>query len=161
MTKKGIYKGKIMKFNDKQKAFQFLLYVLAILGVAAIIYNGILSKSAATAFAQTDPFLSQRLNQIESRFSSLESRLNRLEQQSRLPTITQPATRNNDTEINLLRSETATLSLRLAEAECALARLDERTLTNAARQARRKSSAAPNDRCRLNADAPVQLSARP
>ena len=47
---------------------------------------------------------------------------------------------------------------RLAQHECALAKLDERTLSAAMRAARRKSGPDANDPCRLNSDTPVQLS---
>lgn len=66
-------------------------------------------------------------------------------------------TGNDDGEIRFLRFEVKTLRFRLSEAECGLSRLDERTLTGAARQVRRRSSADEIDRCRLNSGVPIQL----
>jgi predicted nucleic acid-binding Zn-ribbon protein len=154
-----------MKSNNRREILHLLLYVFAIFGFATVIYNGLLpvlsDKIVTTAFAQQDPFLNQRINQIEQRFYTIETRINRIEQDSKLSTITKGITGNNDAEIRALNSQVDALQLRLAEAECGLARLDERTLTTAARQARRKARGVETDRCRLNADVPLQLSARP
>jgi hypothetical protein len=82
-----------------------------------------------------------------------------LEQQSSLSgVIAGRAAR--DPEVSLLRSEVEALGRRLAEAECGLAGVDERTLSAAAKQAREKSATSAGDPCRLNVDAPVRL-ARP
>jgi hypothetical protein len=66
-----------------------------------------------------------------------------------------------DPEIGLLRGEVETLQRRLVEVECGLARLDERTLTPAAREARKRAGTSVTDPCRLSADAPLRLSTRP
>ena len=153
-----------MKSNIKHKA-QFILYVFALIGVVAVGYIGISAVSSkwlsTTAYAQQDPFLSQRLNRIEQRFTTIESRLIQLEQQSRYSATTSDSSSSRETEIRLLRSQIDTLQLRIAEAECGLIRLDERTLSNTARQGQRKSGTSKSDICRLTPNVPLQLSARP
>lgn len=156
-----------MKSNNqnKQNKARFALYILAIFGAAAVSYAGISAIAGGwlttTAYAQQDPFLSQRLNSIEQRFTTLESRLSQIEQQSRYtaPVLESPGSR--ETEIRLLRSEIDALQLRVAETECGLIRLDERTLGNAARQEQRKIGAGKTDICRQTPNAAIQLSARP
>lgn len=99
--------------------------------------------------------LEQRINQLEQRFYSVESSLRNLEQQSRLGG---GASRGPSAdELARLYSQLQTLQLRLEEHECALAKLDERTLTAAMREARRKSGASAGDRCRVNPETPLRL----
>ena len=155
-----------MNANTLQKKLRLLWYVFAVIGIASVIYSGIASfagsRAAPAVLAQTDPFLDRRINQIEQRFYTIESRINRLEQQSALPGVTPRLPGNNDIETRLLRSQVETLQLRVAELECAALRLDERTLTEAVRRARRESTAAAaTDRCRLGVNEPLKLSARP
>ena len=105
--------------------------------------------------------LERRISVVEQRLNSVELSINRLEQQSRLATAAPPAaTGLRDTELELLRSEVELLQRRLAEDECGLIRIDERTLTQSAREARRKGAEGREDPCRRNADAPLRLSSR-
>jgi hypothetical protein len=67
----------------------------------------------------------------------------------------------SETEIRLLRAQIETLQLRVAEAECGLLRLDERTLSNPVRRALKKSGIGKNDICRQTPNTPLELSARP
>jgi hypothetical protein len=119
-----------------------------------------------TAHAQSS-MLDQRINQIEQRFYYLETRLNNLESNSRysstLPgssTVSQVQIGQMRTELDTLRTQVDSLRGRLGELECATLKLDERTLTPAARQ-RRRSAQAASEPCRANPDGPVTLSARP
>jgi hypothetical protein len=127
-----------------------------------LLYNGlsgILGTSAATAVhAQTDPFLSRRVDMLEQRLYSVESKVNQIGFQTR-PTVVPslPSTTQND--IDLLRTTVDGLRLRLGEVECGLLRLDERTLTAAQRRSNRAGSS--SDRCRENYGTPIMLSARP
>ena len=100
--------------------------------------------------------LETRMNQLEQRLYSMDSNLRNLEQQVRLAGSTSRSTGSED--VTRLRLEVQALQDRLAQHECALAKLDERTLSAAMRAARRKSGPAANDPCRLNSDTPVQLS---
>jgi chromosome segregation ATPase len=110
--------------------------------------------------AQDAVYLDRRISMLETRLSSIESSLRNVQQQamaSERSTATQPA---RDPEVMLLRSEVEILNSRLRELECALVRLDERTLSPAAREARKRTAAQPADPCRVNPDTPIQLSPR-
>jgi hypothetical protein len=61
--------------------------------------------------------------------------------------------------LELLRSQIQALQVRLAEDECALAKLDERTLSAAMRNSRRPGGVR-SDPCRMNVDAPLRLPER-
>lgn len=60
-----------MNSNHKHRTFQTLLYILAIFGVSAGIYNALrmLNVLTPTVHAQQDPFLERRISQIEQRYS--------------------------------------------------------------------------------------------
>ena len=152
-----------MNLNTRCGSFLWLFAVFACAIAAA--YGGILSgrvgAAAVAAVPQDISSLERRLSLLEQRFYSMEINLNRLEQQLRLSAASgdAPAARVNETEIRLLRGEIEMLQRRLAEVECGLSSVDERTLTASSREARRGAGRA--DPCRLNAAAPVRLSARP
>jgi hypothetical protein len=113
-----------------------------------------------TEGTQDAVYLDRRISMLETRLSSIESSLRSVQQQamaSERSTATQPA---RDPEAMLLRSEVEILNSRLRELECALVRLDERTLSPAAREARKRTAAQPSDPCRVNPDMPIQLSPR-
>lgn len=139
-----------------------------IAGAVVLVYGGFAGlfgeRAVPTASAQSDQFLSRRIDQIENRFYGLESQLNRLETASR-PSITLPSSPRGTTveeqEISYLRSQLDALRTRLGEAECGLLRLDERTLSPAARTARTKSASGNPEPCRREPSSPVSLSARP
>jgi hypothetical protein len=120
------------------------------------------SASAAAPPAQDVSRLESRFSQLEQRFRSIEMSISRLEQQqqSRLSVAT-PGAPPRGEDAGLLRAEIEALRRRLAEAECGLIRIDERTLTPAARDERRKAGLGGTDPCRLNTSAPLNLSARP
>jgi hypothetical protein len=129
--------------------------------IFAYVLLGLVEMAVPGVHAQSDQFLSRRVDQIEQRFYSLESRIGRIEQQQSRPAVTPPVFTTNETELSLLRSQVESLRMRVGEAECALLKLDERTLTPAARQSRAKARAAGTDVCRQDADASIKLSARP
>jgi len=113
------------------------------------------------AFGSQDAMqLDRRISSLEQRFYTLESNINQLRQQITVsrPSPVTPNTR--DLEVERLRSEIQLLEERIREVECAAAKLDERTLSPAARAARRTSGKGA-DPCRLQPETPVQLSARP
>ena len=97
--------------------------------------------------------LDSRINQLETRLYSIEASIRTLEQQSRIAGASQRGLSQDD--LVRLRADIQTLQIRLQEDECALARLDERTLSPALR----RKSGRP-DPCRANPDAPLQLSNR-
>lgn len=140
-----------------------LLTICVIIGVAAGAY-WVKSSSASNPATDTQDVtsLERRISLLEQRFYTMETGINRLEQQvllSERQSVSQPTAR--DTEIALLRTQVEMLQRRLSEVDCGLAKLDERTLSAAAREARRKASMNSTDPCRLNADAPLRLSTRP
>lgn len=156
-----------MNFDRKSKILRLSLYGAAVSIVAGIfcgavlIFNPIATRPVS---AQIDPLLERRVSQMEQRFYSIESRISRLKQNSRFPSAAAtlpPQPGGNDIETRLLRSEVETLRLRVGEAECGLLKLDERTLTEAARRTRLKSAAGKIEPCRADPAAPLQLSARP
>jgi len=97
--------------------------------------------------------LESRINQLETRLYTIEASIRSIEQQSRIAGSSQRGLSQDD--LVRLRADIQTLQLRLVEDECALARLDERTLS----PAMRRKSARP-DPCRANPDAPLQLTDR-
>ena len=93
--------------------------------------------------------LESRMNQLEQRLYGIETSIRTLEQQSRLANV---GPRDATRDLEVLRSAVQTLHVRVMEDECALAKLDERTLAPAAK--RRSQTTNP---CRRNVDAPIQL----
>ena len=135
-----------------------VLILLALFGTGA--GTGAEDYREATASAQDAVYLDRRISMLETRLSSIESSMRSLQQQamtSERSTTTQPP---RDPEVMLLRSEVEILNSRLRELECALVRLDERTLSPSAREARRRTASQSTDPCRVNPDTPIQLSPR-
>ncbi|HEV8487743.1 MAG TPA: hypothetical protein VGV87_29645 [Blastocatellia bacterium] len=143
-----------------------VIVVCAAIGAAT---NGLTAKSSADptapSMAQDVVFLDRRINMLEQRFYSMESRMNRLEQQMSMalravpaPTPSQPT---RDPTIDLLRGESESLKVRLRELECGILRLDERTLSERAKEARRRAGAQSKDPCRAEPEVPIKLSVRP
>lgn len=146
------------------------LWSLAILLLVSLLVAAVTAYTGKSALRTVEAMpippqdvtrIESRLSQIEQRFYSIETSIRGLEQQSRLSSSTTGNVSARDPEVGLLRAEVEALRLRLAEVECGLARVDERTLTPAAKEARRKSAGRAGDACRLNADAPLRLPARP
>lgn len=138
---------------------QSLINCLTVVLAAIVLFNGIsglLGKETQSVSAQSDIFLSRRIDQIEQRFYQIESRINRIELESRTAVSTPRMTDNKDTEIALLRSQSDSLRTRVGEIECSLLRLDERTLPAAQRR-----GSTGNDPCRQDWGVPVRLSVRP
>ena len=98
--------------------------------------------------------LETRINQLEQRLYGIETSIRTLEQQSRLATTRGGGVSAQD--VALLQSQLQALQLRLADYECGLAKLDERTLSPAMRHARRQSAGRP-DPCRANVESPLRL----
>ncbi len=145
-----------MKFVSGRQGFLNGLTVV----LAAIVFyggvSGLFGERVQTVSAQSDVFLSRRIDQIEQRFYQIESRLNRIEMESRTAVSTPRLPDTRDNEIALLRSQVDSLRTRIGEAECGLLKLDERTLPAAQRR-----GAAGTDPCRQNWGTSVRLSVRP
>lgn len=140
-----------------------VVFMLCVVVAVTASANRLTSNSASgpVTGAQDTANLERRIGLLEQRFYSIETSLNRLDQQVSLSQRTTTNSSARDLEINLLRSEIAMLQRRLAEIECGLVRLDERTTTPAQREARKRAGGSDTDPCRLSADAPVRLSTRP
>ena len=130
----------------------FALVGLLILGTTLLAV-----KEHAAAPPQDAIRLESRINQLEQRLYTIETSVRTLEQQSRVGIVTSRGVSAED--LVALRAELETMGLRLADDECAIAKLDERTLAPAARAARIKSGAR-TEPCRLNADTPVRFPER-
>ena len=147
-----------MRVNGRMTR-QSWLYVLAVLSLGIGIYN-MLGGRLPSVFAQNDAFLSRRIDQVEQRFYSVESRLNRLESESSRSSILSPQTPNtNDVELQFLRTQVDGMRTRVGELECGVLRIDERTLAPGVRAAHKQSTKL--DPCRQDPSLQVQLSARP
>jgi predicted RNase H-like nuclease (RuvC/YqgF family) len=140
-----------------------ILILCVAFGVTARTYQGSGSASeSGTGTPQDVTYLERRISLLEQRFYSVESSINRLEQQVALSgRAAAPSTSTRDQETSLLRAEVEALQRRFIEVECGLARLDERTLAPALREARKRPDTSLTDPCRLDADAPLRLSTRP
>ena len=143
-----------------------ILILCVAFGVTARTYQvsgGSASESGIRAGTPQDVTnLERRISLLEQRFYSVESSINRLEQQAALSgRPAAPSTSLRDQETSLLRAEVEALQRRFIEVECGLARLDERTLAPAMREARKRTDTSRTDPCRLDADAPLRLSTRP
>lgn len=128
-------------------------------GTGTTDYRGT-SIGTATASAQDTVYLDRRISMLETRLSSIESGMRSLQQQAMISERSTAIQPTRDPEVTLLRSEVEILNSRLRELECALVRLDERTLSPAAREARRRTATQASDPCRVNPDMPIQLSPR-
>ncbi len=104
--------------------------------------------------------LDRRISLLEQRFYAVESKINRLEQQVAFSQRT-PSPSSSGRELELLRNQLELLERRLVEIDCGLVKLDERTLTPAAREARHNQGTNMTDPCRLNPGTPLRLSTRP
>ena len=137
---------------SKQSNLVLVVVLCAVIGVMAGISRGNNS-------VQDPGSLDRRLSLLEQRFYSLESSISRLQQYvaTQRPSIPQPSTSANDRELSLMREELQRLTLRMAEIDCGLIKLDERTTP----AARRNPTAKSNDPCRLTPDTPVRLSTHP
>jgi hypothetical protein len=138
------------------------IVLCAVIGVMANAYPGMSSSEleGMTGF-QDVRSLDRRISSLEQRLYSIEVSINRLEQSAisqRTPPL-QPGAR--DQEISLMRVEFQRLLLRLGEIECALVKLDERTITSTIREAGKSAGAKTADPCRSNPATPLRLSNRP
>lgn len=106
--------------------------------------------------------LNQRVNSLEQRLFTIESSIRRLEQQQQtaVPSASTPTQPARDPEVERLRSQVETLTIRIRELECGLVQVDERTLSASTKEARKHTGADVKDPCRLNAESPVKLSMR-
>jgi len=135
----------------------FCFAVAGLIAIAIIIMHANNTSSANGAVPAQDVLsLDRRISTLEQRLYMLESNITRLQQEVQY-VQRQPATSTSsgrDPEVDRLRLELNLWQSRISEIECALVKLDERTLPAAARPARSKMT----DPCRLQPNTPLQLS---
>ncbi len=141
-------RGEVMQYKTRALVSVVLLSLLVVSRISS-------AGRTAPAPEQDVIRLESRLNQLEQRLYSMETNLRTLEQQSRLAGATQRGVSAD--EVALLRAQFQALQIRLTDDECSLAKLDERTLSVAMREARRESGVGNGDPCRQNAQAPLRL----
>jgi len=141
--------------SNNQRLHWRALLIAGVAGLALVaVFKIALAAGVNNAAPQQEAFrLETRINQLEQRLIQIDTSLRNLEQQSRLGATSSRGVSLQDVE--LLRSNIQALQVRLAEDECALAKLDERTLSPAMRNSRRQSGR--TDPCRVNVDAPLRL----
>lgn len=137
---------------------------IATLGVMLAIAATLVSaysfraRAAANVSVQDPATLDRRISMLEQRFYILESTMRRLEQQTAMRPTTIPE--QQQTNQAVLRGEIERLKGHIQTLDCAIAKLDERTLAPNLRQSARDESSY-KDPCRLNPENPLRLPARP
>ena len=142
---------------SKRSNLVLVVVLCAVVGVMATISRGNSSRTPEANAIQDVSSLDRRISLLEQRFYSVESSISRLQQYvaAQRPSVSQPGI--SDREILVIREEIQRLTLRMAELECGLVKLDERTTP----ATRRNTNGKSNDPCRLNPETPVRLSTRP
>lgn len=130
------------------------LLIVLVLIVGSVTMSRISSYAWSGTTPQQDTIrLENRINQIEQRLYSIETSLRNLEQQFRLASVNPGV---NPHDLANYYTQVQALQRRVVEDECLMARLDERTLTPAARAARRRFTTA-QEACRANFEMPLRL----
>jgi hypothetical protein len=147
----------------KKRYWVLVIFICAGLSLMAKNYPTNAANNSDPSGPQDVINLDRRINALEQRFYTVESRINRLEQQSlsnsRSTPIPAPSAR--DPEVERLRSEVESLKGRVRELECGVVHVDERTLSVRVKEGQKRTAGQSQDPCRLNAEAPVRLSMRP
>jgi uncharacterized protein HemX len=141
--------------NMRERSQRTLLWGVLVAVALILGVNISATTRADNELNQQQDFLrlDNRITQLEQRFFSLETTLRNVEQQSRLANI--PTRSGNPDELARLRTDVDALQRKLTEYECAIAKLDERTLTPQKRALRKRTG--DSDLCRGNFDSPIQL----
>ncbi len=134
-----------------------MIPLLAIAAMAAVYRIDSRPDAGVSIHPQDLNGLDRRIGLMEQRFYAVEAKVNRLEQQVAYPRT--PSASPDLRELESIRSQIQLLQRRVAELDCGLVKLDERTLTPAAREGRKTSDS--TDPCRSNPGAPLKPSSRP
>ena len=146
-----------MQYTSDLRWRAVLLVCTGVLVVVSVIQI----SSAAGRNVGPDPQqdvirLESRLTQLEQRFYAIETSVRTIEQQSRLGSMSSRTISPED--LLRLQADLQMLQRRIIDDECSLAKLDERTLAPAMRDARRKSGT--TDPCRNSYESPLRLPER-
>src|SRR5215213_1933856 len=109
----------------KQSNVPLTMILCAVIWMMANVSLGRSSSAPEENATQDVGSLDRRLSLLEQRVYSLDLSMTRLQQALSQRSVAQPSTR--DPEVNLMREELRRLTLQLAETECGLMKLDERT----------------------------------
>ena len=131
--------------------------------ILALFAFGVASGSSASnpPAPQDVSYLNQRLNNLEQRLFNIESSINQLRSQAMTPSVSSPSAANptvSREEVALFRTEITLSQRQIAELQCGLVKLDQRTLPAASRA--QLTPAEASDPCRRLADAPIRPGAR-
>jgi hypothetical protein len=92
--------------------------------VSGSVYRGGAEAGARSEATPQDTFgLERRISSLEQRLYTIESSINRLEQQSSLGARGVPQSRERDLELDLLQNQVRVLQGQLGEIGCGLAKL--------------------------------------
>lgn len=149
-----------MQGNNRRLHWRALLVTgVAGLALVALFRIALASGVNNAPVPQQEVFrLETRINQMEQRLIQIDTSIRGLQQQFRLGAGAASGGVSAQ-DVQLLRTQIQALQIRLAEDECALAKLDERTLSPAMRNSRRQSGVR-SDPCRVNVETPVRLPER-
>ena len=145
-----------MNFS-KRSNLVLVVMLCAVVGVMASISRGNSSRTPEANAIQDVSSLDRRISLLEQRFYSVESNISRLQQYVAAQRPSTSQTGISDREILAIREEIQRLTVRMAELECGLVKLDERTTP----ATRRNTNGKLNDPCRLNPETSLRLSTRP
>jgi hypothetical protein len=147
------FRGGVMNRTDR---WVIALIIAACLSAAAA--SGHLATNAAVADGASsvqDPAgLDRRVSMLEQRTFIIEASIRRLEQQANMRPTLQPDQTSAETVI--LRNEVARLRNEMQVVQCALAKLDERTLSPELRLKRDQNNSY-KDPCRIRPETPLQM----
>ena len=99
----------------------------------------------------------RRVTTLEQHMYTLDSNLNQIQQQIMMLNRTSSQPTGSSTEVQQLRLELDLLRSQMTQVECALAKLDERTITTG----KPKVRAGVKDPCRLDPQTPIEITGHP
>ena len=141
------------------KAGRLILIMVGVILVAASVYAN-RPEAAGDATSPQDVInLDRRISLLEQRLNTIDSNLFRLEQQAQLNSA-RPSATQRDLELGLLQRQLGALQGQVIEITCGLIRLDERTLSGAARGASPREDKQLADPCRQHPEASLNLHSR-
>jgi len=121
-----------------------------------------LASSELTELTSSEPgqdimSVDRRVTTLEQHMYTLDSNLNQLQQQIMMLNRTSSQPTGSSADVQQLRIELDVLRSQMTQVECALAKLDERTLTTGKPRVR----AGVKDPCRLDPQTPIEITGHP
>lgn len=136
---------------------KWAMVILAI-GLGAIL-GGYANRSGPAALAGGQDIMSvdRRVSTLEQRIYTIDSNISQLQQQLMMMSRTSTQSPGSGPEVQQLRLELDLLKGRINQIECAVAKLDERTLG----AGKPKGRAGVKDPCRQDPQTPTELQGHP